>query len=73
MSQMEQSHSKLIRVDGMFFSVPRRIASLLAAAPALLEALKAALYTIRAIDEDYNEQESYIEGQKVLAKAEGRG
>ena len=47
-------------------------ARLIAASPELLAALKSALYTIRALDENYDEHDSYVQGMNALAHAEGR-
>lgn len=45
-------------------------ARLIATAPKLLKALKIALETIKYLDEDYDERESYVQGIKVIAEAE---
>ena len=45
--------------------------NLISAAPVLLEALELALYTIKALDEDYDEKESYINGMKAIQQAKG--
>ncbi len=42
------------------------------AAPELLEALKQAIYAIRACDEDFDIHPAYIKGSQAINKAEGR-